>query len=57
MAKIRSDYVVHYNHSRIENNQILYIQMELCFNTLKEIMEQKLIEFKRKRFELMNEIN
>ncbi len=56
MAKTRSDYVVHYNYSWIENNEILYIQMELCFNTLKAIMEQKLNEFKRKRVELMNEI-
>ncbi len=53
MAKIRSDYVVHYNYSWIENNEILYIQMELCFNTLKAIMEQKLNDFKRKRFEVM----
>jgi serine/threonine protein kinase len=53
MAKTRSDYVVHYNHSWIENNEILYIQMELCFNTLKGIMEQKLNEFKRNRFEVM----
>jgi serine/threonine protein kinase len=53
MAKIRSDYVVHYNHSWIENNEILYIQMELCLNTLKAIMEQKQNYFKRKRFEVM----
>jgi serine/threonine protein kinase len=53
MAKIRSDYVVHYYSSWIENNEILYIQMELCFNTLKGIMKQKLNEFKRNRFEVM----
>jgi serine/threonine protein kinase len=53
MAKIRSDYVVHYYSTWIENNEILYIQMELCFNTLKGIMEQKLNEFKRNRFEVM----
>jgi serine/threonine protein kinase len=53
MAKIRSDYVVHYNHSWIESNEILYIQMELCLNTLKGIMEQKQNDFKRKRFEVM----
>ncbi len=53
MSKIRSDYVVHYNHSWTENNEILYIQMELCFNTLKAIMEQKQNDFKRKRFEVM----
>jgi len=53
MAKIRSDYVVNYNHSWIENNEILYIQIELCLNTLKGIMEQKQNDFKRKRFEVM----
>ena len=53
MAKIISDYVVHYNHSWIENNEILYIQMELCLNTLEVIMEQKQNDFKRKRFEVM----
>ncbi len=53
MAKIKSDYVVHYNHSWIENNETLYIQMELCFNTLKAIMKQKQNDFKRKRFEVM----
>jgi serine/threonine protein kinase len=53
MAKISSDYVVHYTHSWIENNEMLYIQMELCFNTLKGIIEQKQNEFKRNRFEVM----
>jgi serine/threonine protein kinase len=53
MAKIRSDYVVNYNNSWIENNEILYIQMELCFNTLKGIMKQKLNEFKRSCFQVM----
>jgi serine/threonine protein kinase len=52
-AKIRSDYTVNYNNSWIENNEMLYIQMELCFNTLKGIMEQKLNEFKRTRSEVM----
>jgi hypothetical protein len=56
MAKIRSDYVVHYNNSWIENNEVLYIQMELCFNTLKGIMEQKQNDFKRKRFEVMTQL-
>jgi serine/threonine protein kinase len=53
MAQIRSDYTVNYNNSWIEKNEILYIQMELCFNTLKGIMEQKLNEFKRTRSEVM----
>ncbi len=55
LAKIRSDNIVHYNNSWIDKSGILYIQMELCFNTLERIMEQKLKYFKRKCFELMNE--
>jgi serine/threonine protein kinase len=57
MMKIRSDYTVHYYSSWIENIGFyskLYIQMEFYFNTLKGIMEQKLNDFKRKRFEVMN---
>ncbi len=42
MGKTRSDYTVQYYSSWIEKNEILYIQMELCFNTLEVIMEQKL---------------
>jgi serine/threonine protein kinase len=54
MAKTRSDYVVHYNYSWTENsNEILYILMELCLNTLNGIMEQKQNDFKRKEFEVM----
>jgi serine/threonine protein kinase len=55
-AKIRSDYTVNYNNSWIENNEMLYIQMELCFNTLKGIIEQKQNEFKRNRFEGMTSL-
>jgi serine/threonine protein kinase len=53
MTKLQSDYVVNYYSSWIENNETLYIQMELCFNTLRKVLEQKQNEFKRKRFELM----
>jgi serine/threonine protein kinase len=56
MAKIRSDYTVNYNNSWIENNEMLYIQMELCFNTLKGIIEQKQNEFKRNRFQVMTSL-
>ncbi len=34
MAKTKSHYVVHCNHSWIENNEILYIQMGLCLNII-----------------------
>jgi serine/threonine protein kinase len=53
MAKLQSDHIVQYKNSWIENNEILYIQMELCFNTLKKILEQKQNEFKRNHFEVM----
>jgi serine/threonine protein kinase len=52
MTKLQSDYVVNY-YSWIESNETLYIKMELCFNTLRKVLEQKQNEFKRKRFEFM----
>jgi serine/threonine protein kinase len=55
-AKIRSDYTVNYNNSWIENNEMLYIQMDLCFNTLKGIIEQKQNEFKRNCLEVMTSL-
>jgi serine/threonine protein kinase len=57
MAKLQSDHIVQYKTSWIENininKDILYIQMQLCFNNLSEIIEQKKNEFKRKEFEVM----
>jgi hypothetical protein len=37
MAKIRNEFVVQYDNSWIENNNTLFIQMKLCFDTLREI--------------------
>jgi len=56
MAKLQSDHVVQYKSSWMENNEILFIQMELCFNTLREILIQKRNEFKRKPSELMTRL-
>ncbi len=57
MAKLQSDHIVHYKNSWIENNgKILYIQMELCYNTLKNILHQIQNEFQRKKFAIMTPI-
>ncbi len=55
MAKLQSDHIVQYKSSWIEN-QTLFIQMELCLNTLRGIMDQKQNEFKRKESEIMTPI-
>jgi serine/threonine protein kinase len=39
---------------KIENNEILFIQLELCFKTLREILVKKQNECKRKQFEVMS---
>ena len=55
LAKLQNnEYVVQYKNSWIENNEILYIQMELCFNTLREILIQKRNDFQRKDFQTMS---
>jgi len=56
MAKLQSDLVVQYKHSWIENNEILYIQMELCFSTLGDILLRKRTEFQREEFEVMSRL-
>jgi serine/threonine protein kinase len=56
MAKLKSYHVVQFKDCWIENNVKLYIQMELCFDTLKGVLKQKQNEFERNEFELLNEI-
>jgi serine/threonine protein kinase len=56
MAKLQSDCVVQYKNSWIENNQILFIQMELCFSTLKDILLKKRTEFQRQEFHPMSRL-
>ena len=41
LAKCSGDYVVQYFDHWIENNDCLYIQMELCSDNLKNIIQQK----------------
>ncbi len=53
MMTTKSDYVVYFHNSWIENNKTLYIQMELCFNTLKSVLQMKQKEFERNQFEVM----
>ena len=55
MAKLRTQYVVQYNHSWIENNT-LFIQMEYCFDNLKNILTFKPIIFERNENQAMNSI-
>jgi len=56
MAKLQSDYVVQYENSWIDNNKIFFIQMELCFSTLKEILTKKRDEFQREQFQNMSRL-
>lgn len=56
MAKLQCDHVVQYKKFWIENNQTLYIQMEMCYNSLKNIIEIKQKEFHRKNFAIMSPI-
>jgi serine/threonine protein kinase len=53
MARLQSDHIVQYKTSWVENKDVIYIQMQLCFNNLSQILEQKQKEFKRKQFETM----
>ena len=48
--------MVQYYDSWIENNEWLYIQMELCFDNLKNIIEEKSKCFERQSSEAMNSI-
>ena len=55
MAKLQTDFVVKYNNSWIENN-CLFIQMEYCFNNLRNILTFKPIVFDRNETQAMNSI-
>ena len=48
-AKCSGDYVVQYFDHWIENNEYLYIQMELCSDNLKNIIQQKKKFFKKEK--------
>jgi hypothetical protein len=52
MADLQSDYFVQYKTFWIEVNK-LYIQMELCYKILKDIIHIKRNELSREPFEVM----
>ena len=56
MSEIKSERIVRYFNTYIDNNNILYIQMELCSDNLKNILETKHLAFKRKKDDLFNEL-
>jgi serine/threonine protein kinase len=57
MARLKKDYVVQYFNSWIEYNPtICYIQMELCFCSLGEVLEQSYSEFHKEENEMINHI-
>ena len=56
LAKCSGDYVVQYFDHWIENNDCLYIQMELCSDNLKNIIQQKQQLFRNNSSEPMKPI-
>ena len=56
LAKCSGDYVVQYFDHWIENNDCLYIQMELCSDNLKNIIQQKQQFFRNNSSEPMKPI-
>ena len=56
LAKCSGDYVVQYFDHWIENNNCLYIQMELCSDNLKNIIQQKQQFFRNNSSEPMKPI-
>ena len=56
LSKCSGDYVVQYYDSWIENNEWLCIEMELCSDNLKNIIEEKPKCFERQSSEAMNSI-
>jgi serine/threonine protein kinase len=57
MSRLTSDHVVRYFTAWIEENPtICYIQMELCFCSLRDILEQEYNEFYKMENEMINHI-
>ena len=56
LVKCSGDYVVQYFDHWIENNDCLYIQMELCSDNLKNIIQQKKQFFRNNSSEPMKPI-
>ena len=56
MSQLKSERIVRYLKAMIDNNNILYIQMELCSNNLKNILENKHESFIREKNDQMCEL-
>ena len=56
LNKLKSERVVQYINTYIDNDNILHIQMELCSNNLKNILGNKHKVFKRDKNEQMTEL-
>ena len=56
LAKLKSDFVVKYFDSWIENNDCLCIQMEVCFDNLEKIMQKKQDCFKGQKEQIIAHI-
>ncbi len=53
LAKIQNDFIVRYNTSWFENENTLFIQMEFCLDTLRNVLNKRLEAFQRKEKEMM----
>ena len=56
LNELKSERVVRYINTMIDNNNILYIQMEFCWNNLENILKYKHKVFKREKNERMEEL-
>ena len=56
LKEMKSERVVRYISTMIDNNNILYIQMEYCSDNLKNILENKHKIFRRKKEEGMKKL-
>ena len=56
MRELKSERIVRYINTYIDNNNILYIKMELCSDNLRNIINNKHKLFEREEKDKMNEL-